>query len=74
MLKSVEFPSVLVETAFINNPTEERLLRDPGFQQEMGEQIARGVVAYLARAPVLPRDGRTGQPAATTPANLGLAR
>jgi N-acetylmuramoyl-L-alanine amidase len=75
VLKSPIVPSVLVETAFINNPVEERLLRDPGFQQEMGEQIARGVVSYLARAPVVPRDGRTGkaQPA-STPANLGVAR
>jgi N-acetylmuramoyl-L-alanine amidase len=74
VLKSPIVPSVLVETAFINNPSEERLLRDPGFQQEMGEQISRGVVSYLARAPVLPRDGRTGRPAPSTPANLGLAR
>jgi len=74
VLKSPVVPSVLVETAFINNPTEERLLRDPGFQQEMGEQIARGVVAYLAHAPILPRDGRNGNSAPTAPANLGLAR
>jgi N-acetylmuramoyl-L-alanine amidase len=73
VLKSPIVPSVLVETAFINNPAEERLLRDPGFQQEMGEQIARGVTAYLSRAPVLPRDGRSGKEPAT-PANLGLAR
>jgi len=74
VLKSPTVPSVLVETAFINNPTEERLLRDPGFQQEMGEQIARGVVAYLSRAPILPRDGRSNNSAPTPPANLGLAR
>ena len=40
----------------------------------MGEQIARGVTAYLSRAPVLPRDNRTGVKPAETPANLGLAR
>ncbi len=74
VLKSPTVPSVLVETAFINNPVEERLLRDPGFQQEMGEQIARGVVSYLARAPILPRDGRSGRPRTSTPANLGVAR
>jgi N-acetylmuramoyl-L-alanine amidase len=74
VLKSPIVPSVLVETAFINNPTEERLLKDPGFQQEMGEQIARGVLAYLAHAPVLPRDGRSGPLPAGAPANLGLAR
>ena len=77
VLKSPIVPSVLVETAFINNPAEERLLRDPGFQQEMGEQIARGVVGYLSRAPAIARDGRTGArqvEAPVTPANLGLAR
>ncbi len=78
VLKSPTVPSVLVETAFINNPAEERLLKDPGFQQEMGDQIARGVVSYLAHAPVLPRDGRTGKAAPARnpvpPANLGLAR
>ena len=49
VLKSVEFPSVLVETAFINNPTEARLLRNPDFQKRMARQIATGVQAYLQR-------------------------
>ncbi|MGH7726840.1 MAG: N-acetylmuramoyl-L-alanine amidase family protein, partial [Candidatus Eiseniibacteriota bacterium] len=38
VLKSPVVPSVLVETAFINNPTEERLLRDSSFQSEMAAQ------------------------------------
>ena len=50
VLKSVEFPSVLVETAFINNPTEARLLRDPAFQKQMGKQLAEGVRKYFQRA------------------------
>lgn len=50
VLKSVEFPSVLVETAFINNPTEERLLRDPAFQKKMSKQLATGVKEYFRRA------------------------
>jgi N-acetylmuramoyl-L-alanine amidase len=49
VLKSVEFPSVLVETAFINNPTEARLLRDPQFQKKIAKQIATGVQAFLQR-------------------------
>jgi len=53
VLKSVEFPSVLVETAFINNPREVRLLRDPDFQKQLGRQLAGGVVAYF---------GKTGTP------------
>jgi N-acetylmuramoyl-L-alanine amidase len=50
VLKSVEFPSVLVETAFINNPTEAKLLRDPVFQKKMGKQLAEGVRKYFQRA------------------------
>ncbi len=50
VLKSVEFPSVLVETAFINNPLEARLLRDPAFQKKMAGQIAEGVRSYFQRA------------------------
>jgi N-acetylmuramoyl-L-alanine amidase len=49
VLKSVEFPSVLVEIAFINNPTEARLLRDPKFQNQVAKQIAAGVKSYFTR-------------------------
>jgi N-acetylmuramoyl-L-alanine amidase len=52
VLKSVEFPSVLVETAFINNPTEARMLRDVEFQRQIGKQLATGVKAYFERAGV----------------------
>jgi N-acetylmuramoyl-L-alanine amidase len=52
VLKSVEFPSVLVETAFINNPREVKLLKDPAFQQRMAQQLATGVKAYFAKAGV----------------------
>jgi N-acetylmuramoyl-L-alanine amidase len=50
VLKSVEFPSILVETAFINNPREVKLLRDPAFQRQMAGQIAVGVRAYFEKA------------------------
>ncbi len=49
VLKSVEFPSVLVETAFINNPAEARLLKDKNFQRQIAKQIAGGVKAYFGR-------------------------
>jgi len=52
---------------------ETYLGRDAG-RLVLNGQIARGVTAYLARAPILPRDGRTGRSPETTPANLGLAR
>jgi N-acetylmuramoyl-L-alanine amidase len=68
VLKSVEFPSVLVETAFINNPREVKLLRDPGFQHELGVQLASGVVSYFGAAGV-----KLSAPADTarTPAGTG---
>ncbi|MBI5169857.1 MAG: N-acetylmuramoyl-L-alanine amidase [Candidatus Eisenbacteria bacterium] len=65
VLKSVEFPSVLVETAFINNPREVKLLKDPEFQAALGRQLAAGVVSYFTKAGV-----QLGAPATpATPAN-----
>ena len=49
VLKSVEFPSVLVETAFINNPVEARLLMNKDFQRKMAKQLAEGVRRYFGR-------------------------
>ena len=50
VLKSVEFPSVLVETAFINNPAEARMLASAEFQRQIARQLADGVRAYLEQA------------------------
>ena len=52
VLKSVEFPSTLVETAFINNPVEARLLRSPEFQKKIARQLASGVQDFLQRTGV----------------------
>ena len=61
VLKSVDFPSALVETAFINNPREVRLLKDPQFQANMAKQLATGIRAYFQRAGVtLGPEGATG--------------
>jgi N-acetylmuramoyl-L-alanine amidase len=50
VLKSVEFPSVLVETAFINNAAEARLLANPQFQLQMGQELAEGVRSYFEKS------------------------
>jgi N-acetylmuramoyl-L-alanine amidase len=50
VLKSVEFPSILVETAFINNTKEARLLKSKEFQNTIAKQIADGVKTYFKRA------------------------
>ena len=51
VLKSPDVPSILVETAFISNPTEEAKLRDPAWQKQMAGAIARGVQDYFYLSP-----------------------
>jgi N-acetylmuramoyl-L-alanine amidase len=52
VLKSPDIPSILVETAFISNPGEERKLRDPRQQQVLAQAIMDGVRNYFRhRAP-----------------------
>jgi N-acetylmuramoyl-L-alanine amidase len=48
VLVNTPMPSVLVEVAFISNPAEEALLRDPAVQRRVAEAIARAVVTFLA--------------------------
>ena len=47
VLKSPITPAVLVETAFINNPKEAKLLRDSKFQDHLADQIAEGILGFL---------------------------
>lgn len=54
VLKSPDVPSVLVETAFISNPSEEKQLRTPAFQRRIADGIFRGIKRYLAHATVAP--------------------
>ncbi|TAM45062.1 MAG: AMIN domain-containing protein [Gammaproteobacteria bacterium] len=55
VLKSPDIPSVLVETAFISNPDEERKLRTPAFQRSLAQGILAGVKRFVARqAPSAP--------------------
>ena len=51
VLKSPDVPSILVETAFISNPSEESRLRDPAWQKKMAEAVARGVQDYFFLSP-----------------------
>ncbi len=54
VLKSPDIPSVLVETAFISNPAEEKKLRTPAYQRQLAMGIFRGIKQHLARAPAAP--------------------
>ncbi len=52
VLRSPDIPSVLVETAFISNPSEEKKLRSRRFQQHLALAIESGVMDYMReRAP-----------------------
>jgi N-acetylmuramoyl-L-alanine amidase len=51
VLKSPDIPSLLVETAFISNPVEERKLRDPAHQQRLAQAMLRGIRDYFAKYP-----------------------
>ena len=55
VLKAPDVPSILVETAFISNPQEERRLRDSAYQEKMANAILQGIKAYLAQNPPLAR-------------------
>jgi len=55
VLKSPDIPSILVETAFISNPEEEKRLRDEGYQDKMAGAILEGIKRYFAQNPPLAR-------------------
>lgn len=51
VLKSPDIPSLLVETAYISNPGEEKKLRTPAYQQAIAEAIFSGVRDYFRNNP-----------------------
>jgi N-acetylmuramoyl-L-alanine amidase len=55
VLKAPDVPSILVETAFISNPEEEKRLTDSAYQEKMAGAILGGIKRYLAQNPPLAR-------------------
>jgi N-acetylmuramoyl-L-alanine amidase len=53
VLKSPDIPSILVETAFISNPEEERKLNDSLHQSKLADSILEGIKKYFAANPAL---------------------
>lgn len=53
VLKAPDIPSILVETAFISNPEEEKRLGDEDYQDQMADAILRGIKSYFAKNPPL---------------------
>ena len=54
-LKSPEIPSILDETAFISNPSEERRLNNKDYQLKLANAILGGVKRYFAQNPAIAR-------------------
>nr|WP_199041884.1 N-acetylmuramoyl-L-alanine amidase [Dyella sp. ASV24] len=51
VLRSPDVPSILVETAFISNPDEERKLRDPSHQARLATAVMGGIRGYFESTP-----------------------
>lgn len=56
VLKAPDIPSILVETAFISNPTEESLLKTVDFQRKIARALNSGVKQYFAQSTILARN------------------
>ena len=55
VLKSPDIPSILVETAFISNPDEEKKLKNVAYQDKLAEAMLAGIKRYFANNPPLAR-------------------
>jgi N-acetylmuramoyl-L-alanine amidase len=51
VLKSPDIPSLLIETAYISNPAEEKKLRNSRHQQKVAVAIMKGVRSYFTANP-----------------------
>ncbi len=55
VLKAPDIPSILVETAFISNPEEEKRLNDDEYQDKLARAILDGIRDYFAKHPPRPQ-------------------
>jgi len=54
VLTAHDVPSILVETAFISNPEEEKRLKDVAYQDKLAQAILEGIREYVAKHPPRP--------------------
>jgi N-acetylmuramoyl-L-alanine amidase len=52
VLKSPDIPSILIETAFISNPEEEKRLKDEAYQEKLVDAIVAGIRDYFEQNPL----------------------
>ncbi len=60
MLRSPDIPSILVETGFISNNGEERLLGSDDYQEQIAEAIYNGLRNYFMQHPLQSSASRRG--------------
>jgi len=53
VLKAPDIPSILIETAFISNPDEEKRLNDNAYQDRLADAVVKGIRRYFAKNPPL---------------------
>lgn len=51
VLRSPDVPSILVETAFITNPAEEKRLTDPEHRNKLASAVVDGIKSYFMQTP-----------------------
>ena len=54
VLKAPDVPSILVETAFISNPQEEKRLNDESYQNKLARALLDGIRDYVVKHPPRP--------------------
>ena len=54
VLTAHDMPSILVETAFISNPEEEKRLNDSAYQEKLARAILDGIRDYFSKNPPRP--------------------
>ena len=52
VLKAPDIPSILIETAFISNPEEEKRLNDAAYQDKLVDAIVAGIRNYFEKHPL----------------------
>ncbi len=52
VLKAPDIPSILIETAFISNPEEEKRLNDSDYQDKLVDAIISGIKTYFDKHPL----------------------
>jgi N-acetylmuramoyl-L-alanine amidase len=62
VLTAPDVPSILVETAFISNPQEEKRLNDERYQDRLARAILEGIKEYVAKHPPRPQGPTTAAP------------